>query len=126
MNLPINIDDLLNARTIESDRIEYKSGWNPEPTMKTMCAFANDFRDQGGGFVIIGVDAQDGVPILPPVGLAPHESDRIQRSLINISNLISPPYHPIAEPATYQGRLIMVVYCPAGTLTAIQVPCKHV
>jgi ATP-dependent DNA helicase RecG len=47
MNLPLNLDDLLNARTIESERIEYKSGWNPEPIMKTICAFANDFRDQG-------------------------------------------------------------------------------
>lgn len=28
--LPINIDDLLNQRTIESERVEYKAGWNPE------------------------------------------------------------------------------------------------
>jgi ATP-dependent DNA helicase RecG len=26
--LPINIDDLLHRRTVESERIEYKEGWN--------------------------------------------------------------------------------------------------
>ncbi len=28
--LPINLHDLLHQRTIESERIEYKVGWNPE------------------------------------------------------------------------------------------------
>jgi ATP-dependent DNA helicase RecG len=28
--LPINIADLLTRRRVESERIEYKSGWNPE------------------------------------------------------------------------------------------------
>jgi len=30
MILPININDLLNAKTIESERIEFKEGWNPD------------------------------------------------------------------------------------------------
>ena len=29
MALPINIEDLLNKNRIESDRIEFKKGWNP-------------------------------------------------------------------------------------------------
>lgn len=29
MALPINIEDLLNKRKVESNRIEFKSGWNP-------------------------------------------------------------------------------------------------
>ena len=41
--LPININDLLSQRTIESERIEYKTDWNPEAVMHTICAFANDF-----------------------------------------------------------------------------------
>ncbi len=44
MKLPININALLYARTIESERIEYKSGWNPEAIMHTMWSFANDER----------------------------------------------------------------------------------
>ena len=53
MNLPLNLDDLLNARTIESERIEYISAWNPEPIMKTICAFANDFRDHKRSFFMM-------------------------------------------------------------------------
>lgn len=30
MNLPININDLLTARTVEWERLEFKEGWNPE------------------------------------------------------------------------------------------------
>jgi len=43
MPLPINIEDLLSARTVESDRIEFKEGWNPDAIYRTICAFANDF-----------------------------------------------------------------------------------
>ena len=38
--LPINIDDLINARTVEWERLEFKEGWNPEDVLHTMCAFA--------------------------------------------------------------------------------------
>lgn len=42
--LPINLEDLLRQRTVEGDRIEYKAGWNPDPIIRTLCAFANDFE----------------------------------------------------------------------------------
>lgn len=53
--LPININDLLKQRTIESERIEYKTDWNPESVMHTLCAFANDFHNLGIGYIVIGV-----------------------------------------------------------------------
>lgn len=28
MKLPVNIDDLLTARTVEGERLEFKAGWN--------------------------------------------------------------------------------------------------
>jgi ATP-dependent DNA helicase RecG len=52
--LPINLDDLLRQRTVEGERIEYKAGWNPDPILRTVCAFANDFANLGGGYVVIG------------------------------------------------------------------------
>ena len=42
--LPINIEDLLRQRTVEGERIEYKAGWNLAAIIRTLCAFANDFR----------------------------------------------------------------------------------
>ena len=46
--LPININDLINTRTVEWERLEFKEGWNLEDVLHTMCAFANDFHNLGG------------------------------------------------------------------------------
>ena len=45
MALAINIEDLLNKQKIESNRIEFKKGWNPASIYHSVCAFANDFDD---------------------------------------------------------------------------------
>ncbi|HSN97330.1 MAG TPA: ATP-binding protein [Candidatus Nanopelagicales bacterium] len=63
--LPINIDDLLHFRGVESPRVELKASWNDQHTLgqvlETICAFANDFYNVNGGYVVIGVEEQDGV-----------------------------------------------------------------
>ena len=48
--LPINLQDLLRQRTVESARMEFKAGWNPDAIIRTLCAFANDFENLGGGY----------------------------------------------------------------------------
>ena len=55
MALPLNIDDLIHQRKVESARIEYKKGWNPEKVLHSVCAFANDIDNWGGGYIILGV-----------------------------------------------------------------------
>lgn len=54
MALAINIEYLLNKQKIESNRIEFKKGWNPASIYHSVCAFANDFNDLGGGFILAG------------------------------------------------------------------------
>ncbi len=49
MKLPIKLNDLLRQRAVESERIEYKAGWNPDAVLRTVCAFADDFANLGGG-----------------------------------------------------------------------------
>ena len=68
--LPINISSLLHHRTIESERVEYKAGWNPEAVLHSVCAFANDFHNLGGGYVVVGVEEENGRPVLPACGVA--------------------------------------------------------
>lgn len=34
--LPINLTNLLQQRTIESEHVEYKAGWNPESVIRTL------------------------------------------------------------------------------------------
>ena len=68
--LPINLDDLLHRRSVESARVEFKAGWNEGPTgnqvLKTVCAFANDHQNLNGGYVVIGVKEEGGQAVLPP------------------------------------------------------------
>ena len=53
MALPVNIEDLLNKRKVEGNRIEFKKGWNPISTYHTICAFANDIDNIGGGYILM-------------------------------------------------------------------------
>lgn len=63
MAIPVNIEDLLHKRKIESTRIEFKTGWNPDKIYRTICAFANDFDNIGGGYIIVGVQEEENTGI---------------------------------------------------------------
>jgi len=71
--LPLNLEDLVHARAVEDYRREFKATWNDpiKPAVtRTVCAFANDLLNQNGGYIIVGIEANDrGEPILPPRGL---------------------------------------------------------
>ena len=67
--LPINMDDLINQRVVESTRIEFKGDWNPNPIIHSICAFANDIDNVGGGYLVIGIEEENGSPVLPPKGM---------------------------------------------------------
>jgi len=51
MSLPVNIHKVLQGLPVEWERLEFKRGWNPEAILHTLCAFANDFHNLGGGYV---------------------------------------------------------------------------
>lgn len=113
--LPINLDDLLRQRTIEGERVEYKAGWNPESVLHTVCAFANDFHNLGGGYIVIGVAEEKGQPLLPPRGIDPERIDAIQKELLNLGNsALQPQYHPLSATYIVADRTILVVWAPGG------------
>ena len=68
MAIPVNIEDLLHKRKIESTRIEFKTGWNPDKIYRTICAFANDFDNIGGGYIIVGVQEEENTGIATALG----------------------------------------------------------
>ena len=115
MPLPINIADLLHKKVVESARIEYKRDWNPEPIVHTICAFANDIDNWGGGYIIIGIEEQNGIPVFPVNGLERSSVDDINKELLNKCNLIEPRYLPIVEEIEYEGKSIIVVWAPGGS-----------
>lgn len=104
MALPVNISNLLSGKSVESERIEYKAGWNPPAIYRTICAFTNDFSNIGGGYVIIGVKAEDGLPVRPVQGIPETQLDKIQQEMIGFNNLIRPVYHSKMEIEEVDGK----------------------
>lgn len=94
MTLPINVEDLLRQRKVESNRIEFKKGWNPDRIYRSICAFANDFDNIGGGYILVGVEEEDGVAKRPVIGLPTEQIDAILKDMTNFNNKINPYYLP--------------------------------
>jgi ATP-dependent DNA helicase RecG len=115
MPLPINIGDLINRRVVENARVEYKRDWNPETILHSICAFANDIDNWGGGYIIIGIDEENGMPKFPVHGLEKNSIDRINKELLQKCNLIEPRYIPVVEQTTFDGEEIIVLWVPGGS-----------
>ena len=135
MAIPINVEDLLNKRKIESNRIEFKKGWNPDRIYRTICAFANDFDNIGGGYIVVGVEEEErtGIAKRPVYGLPIEELNGIQRDMIGYNNKIEPYFMPRIDLQEVDGRNVLVIWVPAGVnrpynvrerVTAKQSPCK--
>lgn len=122
MSLPIDINKLLKGRVIEWDRLEFKKSWNPEEIIRTMCAFANDVNNWGGGYIIVGVEEKDGLPVFPPVGLESNQIDRIQKELVELSHRMEPHYLPVSEPVVYENQSVFVIWVPGGDKRPYKAP----
>ena len=121
--LPLSLDLLLR---FESARIELKASWDEKTTglqvLRTIVAFANDFQNLNGGYVVLGVEAPDGVPVLPPRGLDPDKLEAIQRWIRGQCRRISPDYQPILSPETKDGRHLLVIWAPPSDVRPHTVP----
>jgi len=124
MPLPINISDLLNGHTVEWERLEFKTGWNPEAVLHTVCAFANDINNWGGGYIVIGVEEKEGLPVLPPVGLKQNQLDSIQKKLIEISHKIAPFYSPVTSPVVVNEKHLLIIWVPGGENRPYKAPAS--
>ena len=115
MALPININDLLNKQKIESNRIEFKKGWNPDKIYHSICAFANDFDNIGGGYILVGVEEENGIAKRPVLGIAAEELDKLQKAMVGFNNKINPYYMPRIDVEEIDGKNVLVIWCPTGS-----------
>lgn len=124
MAIAINIENLLNKQKIESNRIEFKKGWNPASIYHSVCSFANDFDDLGGGYILIGVDTDNktGLAIRPVEGVPTASIDGILQDMVGYNNKISPYYMPRTSVEKVDGKQILVIWCPAGSKRPYSVP----
>jgi ATP-dependent DNA helicase RecG len=123
--LPINLDDLIHARSIETVRREFKKSWSDHTlsqTIRTITAFANDFFNLNGGYIVLGIEEHNGMPVLPPSGLEAFNIDEIQKQIRGNCKRIDPEYQPILSPELFQGKQILVIWAPAGEVRPYQAP----
>lgn len=123
--LPINLTDLLRQRTVEGERIEYTTGRNPDAIIRTVCAFANDFENLGGSYVVIGQDCDaHGQPVFPPVGLADNQLDKIQQELLSLAAKVpfDDRYHQSARIDDLSQPLMQAFLQEVGSALAADAP----
>lgn len=125
MALPVNISELINGETVEWERIEFKTGWNPLEVLFTTCAFANDINNWGGGYIIIGIEQNNGQPVLPPIGVPEDQVDRIQQEILDQCHKLRPFYFPVAEPVRFQNKTILVIWVPGGANRPYKAPDNY-
>lgn len=137
-SLLINVNDLLSLQGVETQRVEFKKAWHgrrdsgPRGTywqvVHTICAFANDFYNDNGGYIIIGVEEKenwedegdDRQIILPPLGVAGKDLDRIQKEIMGACRgEIRPEYFPILSPEIYacpgeKRKHVLVIWAAAS------------
>jgi ATP-dependent DNA helicase RecG len=125
--LPINLEDLLHRRSVEDNRIEFKAAWNDLDkawTVRTACAFANDLLNLGGGYILLGVEAERGAPVFPVRGLLGQDLDRLQRDIRAACGWIQPPYQPLLFVAHRDDRPLLVIWAPGGDSRPYTAPEK--
>ena len=122
--IPLKLETLLKGSVVEQDRVEYKRGWNPADTVHTICAFANDFPNVNGGYIVIGVESKNGIPILPPCGIPKDQLDKVQQEIFQYCNMIEPRYVPKMEVVDYRdsGTFLLYLRCSAGDGGPYQAP----
>lgn len=114
MAIPVNIDDLINRRIVESTRIEFKEDLNPNAVIHSICAFANDIDNIGGGYIVLGVKEKEGSPVFPIKGIAQNRIDDILKKLVGYCHFIEPLYNPVVEPILYNDVYVIVIWILGG------------
>lgn len=114
MAIPIDINKLLEENIVEWARIEFKEGWNPDTTLKTISAFANDIDNWGGGYIVIGAKECSCQISRPIKGIHSEDIENIQKEILRYCKFLKPSYIPMLQPVTYEGANLLLVWVPGG------------
>lgn len=123
MSLAVDIHRLLKGGLVEWERIDFYKSFNPSSLLHSICGFANDINNAGGGYIIIGVDVDDRRrPILPPWGLSPGEIKLFKDEILLICHHLKPHYSPIINVVDYKDKRILLLWVPTGVSRPYQAP----
>jgi ATP-dependent DNA helicase RecG len=112
--------DLKTLSVRESDQVEWKENVvDPDDVAETLSAFANDWSNLGGGYVVCGAREEKdehGFPRVAIVGLSATRLKEVEgRVLTACRDRVSPSIAPLVEelPANSPDRRVLVFIMPA-------------
>ena len=108
--------------------MEFKASWSEQTgvqVLATVCAFANDYQNLGGGYVVIGVAEQDGRAVLPPAGLTEGTVERAENWLRGRCTGMRPSYQPVFAPEWIDERLVLVVWAQTSHARPHRAPDRN-
>ncbi len=122
MAIPTSIKTLLSGNVVESARIEFKETWDPNASLKTICAFANDIDNWGGGYLVIGVKNEKENESKHLIGIDVNKIDDYLKDMLNKCKLIQPEYMPIVEVVDYLEKKFIIIWAPGGNVRPYSSP----
>lgn len=122
MSIPLTIEKLLAGKVVESERLEFKRSWNPSAILRTITAFANDFENLGSGYILVGIEEENGMPKRPVYGFEPENFDKVQKEMLGYCNLIRPNYYPRLSLEEIDGKHVLLIWVNAGSNRPYEVP----
>jgi ATP-dependent DNA helicase RecG len=122
MSIPLTIEKLLAGKVVESERLEFKRSWNPSAILRTITAFANDYENLGSGYIVVGIEEENGMPKRPVFGFEPESFDRVQKEMLGYCNLIRPTYFPRLSLEEIDGKHVLLIWVNAGSNRPYEVP----
>lgn len=112
--------DLKTLSIRESEQVEWKENVaDPDDVVKTLSAFANDWSNLGGGYVVCGAREEKdehGFPLIAIVGLSAARLKEVEgKVLTGCRDRVSPSIAPIVQelPTQLADRRVLVFIMPA-------------
>jgi predicted HTH transcriptional regulator len=117
LELPLGIRMLLDPDRVDGLRLELKAN-DDKPCLdavtRTVAAFANDLHNANGGYIVLGVQEDQGRPVLPAAGIPTDELDAAQSRVLAACRRIVPTYLPTMVIERLDAASLIVLRCPAG------------
>ena len=64
--------------------------------------------------MVIGAKEEDGKLVRPITGIDERKLDGIQKEMLQYCKYLSPVYLPETQPGKYEGKWLLLVWCPGG------------
>ena len=122
MSILLSIEELLSGRSVEKPRLELREKWEPKSVLRSICAFANDFENEGSGYIVIGAKEEKRRTVRPVTGFDPKDFDHVYEELTTYCNLIKPVYIPKVSLEKIDDKHVMVIWVPGGSNRPYGVP----